>query len=286
MPANWWLNTDGLAITSDSQFKELISSQEATLADKHVFIDFYMQGCYWCYVFQKEWNDLVTDMKEMYGEDNVEFVKIDGQKVYEPSRKYSVHSFPTFVYVQPNTRGLKAIVFRGDRTYDNMKSWMMKILKDLPILNQGEDEDMEEELEEEEYMEPYTPLVTPPKPIKQGLDPQIYSILKDITSCLTTQDSTLSMILSQQKKAIQSEKSDHSELSKLEESILAKLDSLKPMETVEQPPLVYLMAGIIVGIIVAVIMVGFINKTSAAGKKKRIAQDSTAVGKVDEEKLC
>ena len=109
----------------------------------------------------------------------------------------------------------------------------MKILKDLPILNQGEDEDMEEELEEEEYMEPYTPLVTPPKPIKQGLDPQIYSILKDITSCLTTQDSTLSMILSQQKKAIQSEKSDHSELSKLEESILAKLDSLKPMETVE-----------------------------------------------------
>ena len=152
MPDKWWLNTDGLAITSNAQFKELISGTEPTLADKHVFIDFYMQGCYWCYVFQEEWNQLVGDVTEMYGAENVEFVKIDGNKVDDPSRKYSVQSFPTFVYVQPNTRGMKAIVFRGDRTYDSMKSWMTKILKDLPVLN-GEDED---EFEEEEIEQPYT----------------------------------------------------------------------------------------------------------------------------------
>jgi hypothetical protein len=98
-------------------------------------------------------------MTEMYGAENVEFIKIDGNKVDDPSRKYSVQSFPTFVYVQPNTKGMKAIVFRGDRTYDKMKSWMTQILKDLPILNEEEDEYEEEE----EVMEPYSLL--PPKPM-------------------------------------------------------------------------------------------------------------------------
>ena len=152
MPDKWWLNTEGLAVTSNTQFKELISSSDAKLADKHVFIDFYMQGCYWCYVFQAEWNQLVGDMTEMYGAENVEFIKIDGNKVDDPARKYSVQSFPTFVYVQPKTKGMKAVVFRGDRTYDSMKSWMTTILKDLPVLNEEE----EEEEYEEEDMEPYT----------------------------------------------------------------------------------------------------------------------------------
>ena len=82
MPANWWLNTDGLAITSDSQFKDLMTRDDAKLKDKHVFVDFYMQGCYWCYVFQEDWNQLVNDVTEMSGADNVEFVKIDGNKLY------------------------------------------------------------------------------------------------------------------------------------------------------------------------------------------------------------
>ena len=54
-----------------------------------------------------------------------------------------------------------------------MKAWMVKILKDLPILNAGEEEVAEEE-EVEEFMDPYTPLVTPPQPPKvdrRGVDP-------------------------------------------------------------------------------------------------------------------
>ena len=81
-----------------------------------------------------------------------------------------MQSFPTFVYVQPNTRGMKAILFRGDRSYESMKAWMVKILKDLPVLN-GEEELAEEE---EEIMDPYTPLITPPQPPKvdhRGVDP-------------------------------------------------------------------------------------------------------------------
>ena len=41
--------------------------------------------------------------------------------------------------MQPNTKGMKAIVYRGERSYDNMKSWMVKILKDLPVLNAEEE---------------------------------------------------------------------------------------------------------------------------------------------------
>ena len=114
---------------------------------------------------------LVNDITQMYGAENVEFVKIDGNNVYSPTQKYSVQSFPTFVYVQPNTRGMKAILFRGDRSYDNMKAWMVKILKDLPVLN---GEEVEQEEEEQEFMDPYTPLVTPPQPPKiehRGVDP-------------------------------------------------------------------------------------------------------------------
>ena len=62
-----------------------MTSPDAELKDKHVFIDFYMQGCYWCYVFQEEWNMLVNDITEMYGKENVEFVKIDGNNVYSPT---------------------------------------------------------------------------------------------------------------------------------------------------------------------------------------------------------
>lgn len=71
------------------------------------------------------------------------------------------------------------------------------------------------------------------------------------------------------KRAAKDEKSDHSELSKLETSILSKLDSLslsqpEVLKEVDQPPLVYLLAGIIVGTICAVIMVAVINKSTAA----------------------
>jgi len=54
--------------------------------------------------------------------------------MYDISSKYSVQSYPTFVYVQPNTRGMKAIMFRGNRSYNSMKSWMMRLMKDVPTL--------------------------------------------------------------------------------------------------------------------------------------------------------
>lgn len=77
LPPKWWLNTDGVSIESNSEFKELVASDDAEYKDRHVFIDFYMQGCYWCWVFQSDWNKIVNELKHDYG-DSVEFVKVDG----------------------------------------------------------------------------------------------------------------------------------------------------------------------------------------------------------------
>jgi thioredoxin-related protein len=103
-----------------------VGNDDAALKDKHVFIDFYMEGCYWCFKFQSEWNQIVDDMTLMYGDQNVAFLKVDGQNIYQVSNKYGVESYPTFVYVKPNTKGLKAVMFRGDRTYAGMMSWMKR----------------------------------------------------------------------------------------------------------------------------------------------------------------
>lgn len=46
-----------------------------------------MQGCYWCYVFQSDWNKIVDELKQDYGE-AVEFVKVDGQNLGDISYKY------------------------------------------------------------------------------------------------------------------------------------------------------------------------------------------------------
>lgn len=75
------------------------------------------------------------DMQHLYGEDQVVFLKVNGDEIYEVSRKYQVMSFPTFVYVQPNSRGLKANQFQDERTYESMKAWMISMLKDVPQKN-------------------------------------------------------------------------------------------------------------------------------------------------------
>ena len=46
MPAQWWLNTNARAVTSAKEFNDLITGE---YANTHIFIDFYMQYCVWCY---------------------------------------------------------------------------------------------------------------------------------------------------------------------------------------------------------------------------------------------
>ena len=105
-----------------------------------------MPNCYWCYDFQQDWNSIVKDITEEYGDQNVAFVKIDGTSLYQAASKYGVESYPTFIYVKPGTKGNKAIVFKANRTFEAMKSWMKKILKDVPVLNAKAASDSDENL--------------------------------------------------------------------------------------------------------------------------------------------
>ena len=85
----------------------------------------------------------MEELSEEYG-DSVEFMKVDGNKIYDVSHKYGIQSYPSFVYVEPNTKGLKAAMFRGNRSYDTMKSWMVRILKDVPSKSGGVASDEED----------------------------------------------------------------------------------------------------------------------------------------------
>ncbi len=67
-PKEWWLNSLGTAVETSQQFQELVASQNATLKDKHVIIDFYMKGCFPCFNFQPDWNELVGEMTESFGD--------------------------------------------------------------------------------------------------------------------------------------------------------------------------------------------------------------------------
>jgi hypothetical protein len=49
-----------------------------------------MEHCYWCYIFQSDWNRLVEEITSTFGEDKVEFLKIDGQSINDVSRKYKI----------------------------------------------------------------------------------------------------------------------------------------------------------------------------------------------------
>jgi hypothetical protein len=60
----------------------------------------------------------------MYGSENVAFMKVDGNNLYDISSKYAIDSYPSFIYVKPNSKGLKAVEFKGKRAALTMKNWM------------------------------------------------------------------------------------------------------------------------------------------------------------------
>lgn len=66
MPAKWWTNTHARAIHSLGELKELVQGEAK---EKHIFIDFYMQGCHYCYILQEDFNRIADDMIDWFGKD-------------------------------------------------------------------------------------------------------------------------------------------------------------------------------------------------------------------------
>ena len=105
-----------------------MKKEESEFHGKHVFLDFFMKTCVYCYRFQDSWNDLVDIMEKKYG-DQVKFMVIDKDRASSLTRKYKVHAFPTFVYIKPETNAHTATTFNEDRDYSDMKKWMEKMVR-------------------------------------------------------------------------------------------------------------------------------------------------------------
>lgn len=101
--------------------------------DKFVFIDFYQQWCRWCYVLVDDFNKIRETMIEEYGEDRVDFWKIDGGLVNRIPLHYNIHEYPTIFAVKPGQGPNIGSVFRQfPRDYTNFQSWMLEVLGDTP----------------------------------------------------------------------------------------------------------------------------------------------------------
>lgn len=87
MPANWWTHTNARSIGSWEEYVDVLSSEGST---KHVFVDFYMKNCPYCYYCQEDFNRIVSDMQNWFGADKVLFLKVDGQVVTKISSHYGV----------------------------------------------------------------------------------------------------------------------------------------------------------------------------------------------------
>ena len=74
--------------------------------DSVVIVDFFMPQCAYCVKFMPEWNRIVDEFKAEYGE-QIQFIKVDGTSDRLTPKRYEVHSFPRFVYIEPGSSGEK-----------------------------------------------------------------------------------------------------------------------------------------------------------------------------------
>jgi len=59
----------------------------------------------------------------------VAFLKIDGTKVKDFSKRYKISSYPKFLAIYPNKEGLEYTVFRSSpRDYNEFKKWMVGVM--------------------------------------------------------------------------------------------------------------------------------------------------------------
>ena len=125
----WFEHNQGTKVNSVDQFKQLMEADNATLANKHVFVYFFMTRCPYCVQYAPIWNELTQILTDKYGKDQVEFLLINKDTVRALPRQFSVRSFPSVLYFYPNKQGKQYEKFFGMKSYDNMMIWMEGNLK-------------------------------------------------------------------------------------------------------------------------------------------------------------
>ena len=101
MDLNWWKQSKGTKTNDAHEFQDLVDNAGP---NKFIIVDFYMPACHYCVEFMPSWNKIVEEFKAEYGE-QVEFVKVDGTQDRFTADRYNIHSFPSFIILQPGSQG-------------------------------------------------------------------------------------------------------------------------------------------------------------------------------------
>lgn len=79
MDKNWWMKSLGTMTNDEWEFQEYIEEAARDGKNKFIVVDFFMPACRYCVEFMPQWNQIVEEFTEKYGE-QVQFVKVDGKQ--------------------------------------------------------------------------------------------------------------------------------------------------------------------------------------------------------------
>lgn len=83
-----------------------------------------MPACSYCILFMPDWNQIVSEFKAAYG-DKIQFLKVDGIQDRFTASRYDIHSYPSFIALEPGTGGEDWIRWKpAHRDKNGMKLWI------------------------------------------------------------------------------------------------------------------------------------------------------------------
>jgi hypothetical protein len=114
-------------LESPDEPKILTESEVMELKKKHGVVLFYMNGCGHCVTMKPAWNKLINELKEKHKHEIIlGAVESGGMDIFNKhDLKPSVSGFPTILYFNPKNPD-KPESYSGDRSYEDMKKWILK----------------------------------------------------------------------------------------------------------------------------------------------------------------
>jgi thiol-disulfide isomerase/thioredoxin len=129
LPAKWWEKSKAHHVGNYKEYLDLVKGEAK---DKVVFIDFFMKRCPWCFYCLEDFNTVIEEMTELYGEENIVFLAADGPVVKQMASLYNIQSYPSFIACAPGSEGMRFERYQGHRDYEGFKSWINAVM-----INQG-----------------------------------------------------------------------------------------------------------------------------------------------------
>jgi len=94
--------------------KEKKQKRKTVKKSEKKLLYFYMEGCKYCDKFEKTWNKLIDNHKE------IKMIKINGPKNKRMNKKYDVESYPTIILIDKGEHE----IFEDKRTYKKLKEFI------------------------------------------------------------------------------------------------------------------------------------------------------------------